>query len=125
MIGDQLHGAVSDAAVVRIILVLLSMGSISMITDLKGGSSAAHVLVGCMGCITIGGLVLMIFQHLWLRCKHCDSVNVGDERGDLRTSASDISSTRRSIPVGAYLCDKLLFGHDGMYVWKPQDMTVL
>lgn len=120
VIGDQLHGSVSDAVVVRIILVLLSMGSISMITDLKGGSSAAHVLVGCMGCITIGGLILLIFRHLWLRCcKHSgDGI---DKRGDSRTNSSDSSS----IPLGAYMCDKILFGRAGMYAWKPQDLTVL
>ena len=121
VIGDQLHGSVSDAAVVRIILVLLSMGSISMITDLKGGSSAAHVLVGCMGCITIGGLALLISLHLRIRCKRCD---VGNAPGDLRTSTGDTSSAS-SIPVGAYLCDKLLFGDVGTHARKLQDLSVL
>lgn len=97
VVGDQLHGSVSDALVVRIILVLLLMGSVSMIVDLKGGSVAANVLVGCMACITIGqqsekrfdfplktdgllysrmtilcmkpgGLLLLVGRYAWLHC---------------------------------------------------------
>ena len=122
VIGDQLHGSVSDATVVRIILVLLSMGSISMITDLQGGSLAAHMLVGCMGCITVGGLALLICRHLWLRCNGCGSVR--DERGVLRANTSDFSR-RRSIPVGARLCDQLLFTQRGMNAQTAQDMSML
>ena len=112
VIGDQLHGSVSDASVVRIILVLLLMGSISMIVDLKGGSIGANLLVGCMACITIGGLILLIGRHVWLRC--CTTTNKGEDNGNGRGRGGGGGRRKRSssssIPVGAQLCDTLLFG---------------
>eukprot|EP01046_Picozoa_sp_COSAG06_P050142 COSAG06_NODE_7873_length_2346_cov_1.939475_2_plen_169_part_00 len=109
VIGDQLHGSVSDASVVRIILVLLLMGSISMIVDLKGGSIGANLLVGCMACITIGGLILLIGRHIWLRC--CTTANKGEDNGNGRgRGGGRRKRSSGSIPVGAQLCDTLLFG---------------
>jgi hypothetical protein len=110
VIGDQLHGSVSDASVVRIILVLLLMGSISMIVDLKGGSIGANILVGCMACITIGGLILLIGRHIWLRCC-CTTANKGEDNGNGRgRGGGRRKRSSGSIPVGAQLCDTLLFG---------------
>ena len=114
VIGDQLHGSVSDASVVRIILVLLLMGSISMIVDLKGGSIGANILVGCMACITIGGLILLIGRHmliLWLRCCCTTANNKGEDNGNGRgRGGGRRKRSSGSIPVGAQLCDTLLFG---------------
>jgi uncharacterized membrane protein YfcA len=105
VIGDQLHGSVSDAVVVRIILVLLLMGSVSMVVDLKGGSLAANVLVGCMACITIG-LVLLMGRHVWLRCCGGADAAVGEYGTRL------LAQCRSNVPAGARLCDTLLFGAD-------------
>jgi hypothetical protein len=120
VIGDQLHGSVSDASVVRIILVLLLMGSISMIVDLKGGSIGANILVGCMACITIGGLILLIGRHIWLRCccTTCTANNKGEDNGNGRgRGGGRRKRSSGSIPVGAQLCDTLLFGQLPPYMY--------
>ena len=102
VVGDQLHGSVSDALVVRIILVLLLMGCVSMVVDLKGGSLAANVLVACMGTLTIGALLLLIGRHLWLRCREKPEGGRGSRAG---------GSVRR-VPAGARCCDRVLFGSE-------------
>ena len=100
VVGDQLHGSVSDALVVRIILVLLLMGCVSMVVDLKDGSLAANVLVGCMGTLTIGALLLLIGRHLWLHCREKPEGGRGSR-----------ASVRR-VPAGARCCDRVLFGSE-------------
>ena len=105
------------------------MGSVSMIVNLKGGSLAANVLVGCMACITIGGLALLISRHVWLRC--CGGAALGPSDPGQERSTPLLAQRGRSIPVGARLCDTLLFGADP-YRWSSvaerqagQDMIIV
>ena len=88
------------------------MGSASMIIDLKSGSYGANVMVGAMAFIIVGSIVAFCARHVWLRCTGA----VGNAVGSDNRQHSDnhqlyaSTTTRRSVPLGARLCDSMLFG---------------
>ena len=72
-----------------------------MIIDLKSGSYGAHIMVGAMACITLGSIICFTAHHVWLRCT--GGINDATDGATVRTT------TRTSVPLGASLCDRLLF----------------
>ena len=99
MIGDWLHGAVSTLLVVRIILLLLLMGSASLIIDLKSGSVLADVTVCVMASVAIGGLVALVTRQFVRTCRE----------GHSGWNSNAHYPSARQIPYGARLCDECLF----------------
>lgn len=65
------------------------------------GSYGAHIMVGAMACITLGSIVVFTAHHVWLRCTGGNNNATGG--GTARTTR------RTSVPIGASLCDRLLF----------------
>ena len=88
------------------------MGSASMIIDLKSGSYEANVMVGAMAFIVLGSIVAFCARHIWLRCTGAGGDAAGSDNRQpsgnhpLHTS----TTTCRSVPLGARLCDRILFG---------------
>jgi len=112
VIGDQLHGNVSDRAVVRIILVLLLMGSASMIIDLKSGSRGSDIMVAAMAIVTVGSVLSFSARHLWLvvHSREADapaSPQVA-ARGRVGKGVVRGGALARRPPAGARLCDGAL-----------------
>ena len=81
-----------------------------MMIDLKSGSRGSNILVGCMACVTLGSIALFSVRHVWLRC-----VGEGEEGADVAPDGAQRREEQRqrqvaSVPAGAALCDRLLFG---------------
>ena len=65
-------------------------------------------MVGAMAAITLGSIVLFSARHVWLYCTGGLNAAVsGDTRQPGQISVP--TSRRPSVPLGASLCDRLMF----------------
>ena len=128
VIGDQLHGNVSDRAVVRIILVLLLMGSASMIIDLKSGSRGSDIMVAAMAIVTVGSVLSFSARHLWLvvygREADAPASQQVAARGRVGKGVRGGALARRP-PAGARLCDGVPHCPASAGCWLGLTMRVL
>lgn len=101
--GDSLHGAISTALVVRLILVLLLLGSAGMIVDLRAGSAATDSLVGAMALVVAGSLLLVVVS----RCRQPAVAAQG--AGPPRAGSEGKRSGGPDVGPGARLCDRVFY----------------
>ena len=129
VIGDQLHGNVSDRAVVRIILVLLLMGSASMIVDLKSGSRGSDLMVAAMALVTVGSVLSHSARHLYLsvygRQADAPASQQVAARGRVGKGVVRGGALARRPPAGARLCDGVPHCPADAGCWLGLTMRVL